>query len=32
MREVLVDMELVHDGPVKRFQDALLAEAGLLPP
>lgn len=31
MREVLVDMELVHDGPVKRFQDGLLAEAGLLP-
>ncbi len=31
MREVLVDMELVHDGPVKRFQDRVLAEAGLAP-
>jgi len=32
MRDALVDMELVHDGPVKDFQDSLLAEAGLLPP
>jgi 5'-deoxynucleotidase YfbR-like HD superfamily hydrolase len=28
---VLRDMALVHDGPVKRFQDAVLAEVGLLP-
>jgi 5'-deoxynucleotidase YfbR-like HD superfamily hydrolase len=31
MHDVLVGMELVHDGPVKRFQDALLHEAGLAP-
>jgi 5'-deoxynucleotidase YfbR-like HD superfamily hydrolase len=29
---VLRDMALVHEGPVKRFQDAVLAETGLLPP
>ncbi|MBD0271197.1 MAG: HD domain-containing protein [Acetobacteraceae bacterium] len=28
---VLGDMALVHEGPVKRFQDAVLAEMGLLP-
>ena len=28
---VLRDMALVHDGPVKRFQDAVLSEMGLLP-
>ena len=28
---VLRDMALVHDGPVKRFQDATLSEMGLLP-
>ena len=28
---VLRDMALVHEGPVKRFQDAVLAEMGLLP-
>lgn len=27
---VLRDMALVHDGPVKRFQDGVLAEVGLL--
>lgn len=26
---ILCEMELVHEGPVKSFQDALLAEAGL---
>ncbi|MFC3124410.1 hypothetical protein ACFOD4_04990 [Pseudoroseomonas globiformis] len=29
MRQVLHDMELVHEGPVKPFQDRLLAELGL---
>jgi 5'-deoxynucleotidase YfbR-like HD superfamily hydrolase len=29
---VLRDMALVHEGPVKRFQDRVLAEVGLLPP
>jgi 5'-deoxynucleotidase YfbR-like HD superfamily hydrolase len=28
---VLRDMALVHEGPVKRFQDAVLSEMGLLP-
>jgi 5'-deoxynucleotidase YfbR-like HD superfamily hydrolase len=28
---VLRDMALVHEGPVKRFQDGVLAEIGLLP-
>ena len=28
---VLRDMALVHEGPVKRFQDGVLAEMGLLP-
>ncbi len=30
MRHVLDDMALVHEGPVKRFQDRVLADAGLL--
>ncbi|MFT8246677.1 HD domain-containing protein [Roseomonas sp. BN140053] len=30
MRFVLHDMALVHEGPVKAFQDQVLAEAGLL--
>lgn len=30
MRFVLRDMALVHDGPVKAFQDRVLAETGLL--
>ncbi len=29
MRTVLVDMALVHEGPVKRFQDEVLAGIGL---
>ena len=29
MRTVLVDMALVHEGPVKRFQDQVLAEMGI---
>ena len=29
MRTVLVDMALVHEGPVKRFQDQVLADMGL---
>jgi hypothetical protein len=29
MAFVLREMELVHEGPVKPFQDALLREAGL---
>ncbi|MBY0337519.1 MAG: HD domain-containing protein [Acetobacteraceae bacterium] len=31
MDRVLGEMELVHDGPVKPFQDRVLAEAGLWP-
>lgn len=31
MRYVLQDMELVHAGPVKSFQDRVLADVGLLP-
>lgn len=31
MEFVLGDMALVHDGPVKRFQDGVLAGMGLLP-
>jgi len=31
LRFVLGDMALVHDGPVKPFQDALLRQAGLWP-
>jgi 5'-deoxynucleotidase YfbR-like HD superfamily hydrolase len=31
MAQVLGEMELVHDGPVKGFQDRVLAEAGIWP-
>ncbi len=31
MDQVLGEMGLVHDGPVKEFQDAVLRQAGLLP-